>query len=436
MHILRTSLRRTKLRYVNIAWCSITAESVDDICSFIKENMYLEKLLMQHNEIYLPVEGDQHGNAAMRKVLLATKEHPSLKYLDISNTRLGSQNLLFILELQANSKVKLQNLQCRKNKIFAENLTEILQKLSVGKDLRVLNLKDNSIQDQIAHEILTHFAIANVYLDQVILKGNKCLKTSDIEHINDECRKNLLIQKHILPALPLAKETGYKRQTFVKKTCCNSKFDVRHLKFEDVSFFSSDFIAKFLKIHKQEVLSLRLINVHTDLQLRHLFVCLKNAYSIQTLHIENCIIRDDHLRGFLDAMKTNMNIKSLSFVNMRNMQKYLRLMYISLKKNTTLMHLCLEENEIDNYKYINKIIQKNHHIRKLDLRGNYMNLEILEQLWDSLKGNCEITELLFDQEDNELDPLAITSVDLQLKINEYIQSAILSHFRVRLELNP
>ena len=46
----------------------------------------------------------------MRKVLLATKEHPSLKYLDISNTRLGSQNLLFILELQANSKVKLQNL--------------------------------------------------------------------------------------------------------------------------------------------------------------------------------------------------------------------------------------------------------------------------------------------------------------------------------------
>ena len=58
MHILRTSLRRTKLRYVNIAWCSITAESVDDICSFIKENMYLEKLLMQHNEIYLPVEGD------------------------------------------------------------------------------------------------------------------------------------------------------------------------------------------------------------------------------------------------------------------------------------------------------------------------------------------------------------------------------------------
>lgn len=71
-------------------------------------------------------------------------------------------------------------------------------------------------------------------------------------------------------------------------------------------------------------------------------------------------------------------------------------MYISLKKNTTLMHLCLEENEIDNYKYINKIIQKNHHIRKLDLRGNYMNLEILEQLWDSLKGNCEITELLFD----------------------------------------
>lgn len=81
---------------------------------------------------------------------------------------------------------------------------------------------------------------------------------------------------------------------------------------------------------------------------------------------------------------------------MMNIQKYLRLMFRSLKSNTTLEHLRLEENEIDNYKYINKLIRNNHFIHKLDIRGNYMNEEILEELWDSLKNNIELVNLHFD----------------------------------------
>ena len=114
------------------------------------------------------------------------------------------------------------------------------------------------------------------------------------------------------------------------------------------------------------------------------------------MHIENCTLRDEYLRDFLSAFRTNTIIKSLSLVNIMNMQKYLRLMFRSLKNNTTLEHLCLEENEIDNYKYINKLIRNNHFIHKLDIRGNYMNEEILEELWDSLKNNIELVELFFD----------------------------------------
>ena len=46
MNILSVELRKTKLRYVNISWCRMTAESVPFLCTFIKENKYLEKLLM------------------------------------------------------------------------------------------------------------------------------------------------------------------------------------------------------------------------------------------------------------------------------------------------------------------------------------------------------------------------------------------------------
>ena len=98
----------------------------------------------------------------------------------------------------------------------------------------------------------------------------------------------------------------------------------------------------------------------------------------------------------------------------------MRYLFRCLRNNTTLEHLCLEENEIDNYKYINKLIRNNHFIHKLDIRGNYMNEEILEALWDSLHFNIELTELHFDSQDNELDQIAIQSVQMQLEINKYI----------------
>ena len=70
---------------------------------------------------------------------------------------------------------------------------DCFKKLRLNTQLRVLNLKDNAIHDLCAHEILKHYADVNVYLEQIILTGNKCLNTTEVEHINDECRKNQLI---------------------------------------------------------------------------------------------------------------------------------------------------------------------------------------------------------------------------------------------------
>lgn len=47
---------------------------------------------------------------------------------------------------------------------------------------------------------------------------------------------------HILPRLPIAEETGYELPSGVPETCCNKEFDVRKLSFEDVSFYTADFI--------------------------------------------------------------------------------------------------------------------------------------------------------------------------------------------------
>ena len=65
----------------------------------------------------------------------------------------------------------------------------------------------------------------------------------------------------------------------------------------------------------------------------------------------------------------------------------LGLLYRSLKKNTCLEHLNLANNNIDEYKYINKIIRKNTNLHTINIKGNYMNEEILEALWSSLHEN-------------------------------------------------
>ena len=100
-----------------------------------------------------------------------------------------------------------------------------------------------------------------------------------------------------------------------------------------------------------------------------------------------------------------------------NMQQHLGLLYRSLKKNTSLEHLNLANNAIFEYKYLNKLILKNKDLHTLDIRGNYMNEDILEQLWSNLHDNIELVDLQFDSQDIVLEDVAIESVRLELDIN-------------------
>jgi len=102
-----------QLRYVNLGWCKLTEESVPALCSLIKSNASLEKLMIMHNTI---VKHDDSGrNIAMRRVIETIEKHPGVRYLDVSGTKLGEENLVYLLDLQAQNIVHLENLQCRKN---------------------------------------------------------------------------------------------------------------------------------------------------------------------------------------------------------------------------------------------------------------------------------------------------------------------------------
>ena len=273
----------------------------------------------------------------------------------------------------------------------------------------------------------------NIYIEQIVLKGNKSLHSSIEDNIDDECRKNLLIQKHILPQLPLKAQTGYYRDKYLQKTCCDA-YDVRKLELEDVSYFTSDFVAKFCEIHNKELHSLKLKNVHTDHKLGHLMGFLRAERQplwLQTLHIENSPILKVYMGEIIRSLAGNTKLKHLALVNQMNMQKHLRLLYRSLRDNTTLEHLSLANNEIYEYKHIRKLIQKNHVLRTIDVRGNYMNEEILMEFWESLHMNIELTDLEYDSQDKVLCEKVEESIKMELEMNHYIQSNIAVHIQRR-----
>lgn len=134
-----------------------------------------------------------------------------------------------------------------------------------------------------------------------------------------------------------------------------------------------------------------------------------------------------YFRNLIMSLKNNKHLKHLSFVNLVNMQALLRLLYRCLRENETLEYLSLANNGIHEYKYINKLIMKNHVLRTLNIRGNVMNEDILLECWKSLHMNIELTDIQYDSKDKAIDEDVVESIRQELAMNRYIQTDIAVH---------
>ena len=157
MTIITESLIRTQLRYVNISWCKLTSGSLNDLSLFIRGNNKLEKLLLQHNCLTDAYQNKHFFNALCENI--------SLKYLDLSANNMQADNLKVLLDLQSRDKLKLENLQYRKNKVDGHELHSCFRKLQFNNKLRVLNLQDNFITNENAEEIREFWAEKNIFAE-------------------------------------------------------------------------------------------------------------------------------------------------------------------------------------------------------------------------------------------------------------------------------
>ena len=97
----------------------------------------------------------------------------NIRYLDISANKVGSKAFAHIIKLISQSVLNLHTFCCRKNELEGAQLEKcFLQLRSTESPLRVLDLKDNCLNNTNAQEIVC-VCEENILLEQVDLTGNK-----------------------------------------------------------------------------------------------------------------------------------------------------------------------------------------------------------------------------------------------------------------------
>ena len=107
-------------------------------------------------------------------------------------------------------------------------------------------------------------------------------------------------------------------------------YNVEQLILHDMSFFRSDFIAKFMDMNRKEFKVLNLTKVHFDNNMKDLTEFLKNAETtIESLILNDCDIGDTSVSKVISVCQNLTTLKELRLINMhlashtKEIQKYL-----------------------------------------------------------------------------------------------------------------
>ena len=88
-------------------------------------------------------------------------------------------------------------MKSRDNDICGDGgLNHISDKDFNSLNIEQVDLSENNICDKFSVKLLK-LVQTNYFIENLNLKGNKMINYSNIEQIDEECRKNYLIKKHI-----------------------------------------------------------------------------------------------------------------------------------------------------------------------------------------------------------------------------------------------
>lgn len=138
------------------------------------------------------------GSQNCEKLVNAIKNHQQLMILDISGNEISQEGFQHVLQL-LKKQSQLRTLKARDNSIQGKDLQNQLSEKSLNSsNIESIDLSDNDIDNSFSL-MLMKMVNQNYIIEKLSLKGNKKVNYTNIEHIEQECRKNYLIKRYIGP---------------------------------------------------------------------------------------------------------------------------------------------------------------------------------------------------------------------------------------------
>lgn len=161
---------------------------------------------------------------------------------------------------------------------------------------------------------------------------------------------------------------------------------------------------KFLKINKDTCHTLVLKDIQTNRNFGDLIECFEldsMSIGIQSLSLIDVKIDTSFMCQVIRSLRNSKMLTHLCLKHIKQFNLCMQDLYLSLKNHPSMTRLEIAENTLSDFQYLVKLVKENSRIEYIDVRKNYINVEIVDQIEKSLHHNLRLSTLLLCDHDTQ-----------------------------------
>ena len=480
------NLSLSSLVYLDLEDNNMSAVMIDDLADVIKKNELLEYVFLSNNNLQsstvallkafkqikglkgLSLHNNDMGTVAAEFLANIIKNNKTIEILGLNGNNLQSSISMVLQALQENSCLRILNLN--NNNITGDNVASdiaaaiksnfcleqlglgnndlkssailIFQALSEIKTLKILDLQDNNLTDDVA-EILAEVITENASLSGLnlahnnfqssaivilnALKGTSKLKALDLSYNNmtgkiaddlsEVIKCNTSLTQLCLAGNDLKSSTcvilqALKGHSGLKKLDLsengltnlvvenladviksNTSLEKLHLADNELKSSASVILKSLKATSTLNTLDLTNNTMKCDVAGDLADVIETNTF-LENLHLANNDLKSS-AAVVLEALKSNSNLKTLNLAKNNMIDDVVEDLADVIKCNAYLQMLSLAHNHLKSSSVIEilKVLQKNTKLKILDLYGLHMSESVAEDLASVIKNNTNLEQL-------------------------------------------
>ena len=369
--VLQTLIKTSKLKVLDLHGNNITGQMVEDLANVIKNNPDLEELCLSYNDL----------KASLIKILQELKSNSKVKKLLLNNNNMTEQVAEHLANVIKNNS-NLEHLSLRNNKLGTSAIM-ILQALKHITKLKVLHLDGNNMTELVVEDV-AHVIKNNPNLHQLGLANNLLGPSAVVifQALKENCKlKNLYVHNN-----NMTRKVGEDLANAIKN---NPSLEEIFLSNNNLKSSASMILQALKQTSKLKVLEFSGNNITGQVAEDLADVIRKNS-NLEQLNLENNKLGPSAVI-VLEALMQNSKLKSLN-LNSNNMtSKVVEYLANVIKSNCYLNRLGLAYNMLGpSSAVIFQALKATHKLKTLYLHNNYMTGHVAVDLANVIKNNLDL----------------------------------------------